>query len=168
MPTVRLWRVLTPELLREKEMRLELLNALRRMGTKVKRDFQETTKTWNHKPDFGPAEPSLRGGKAMVEVSTDDNQYRWVNDGTKPHGIASNSGKRLAFPSEFTPKTMPGVIGSETGYHGGDVIQVYQVWHPGNEARKFDKAIAAKWRKDFRKEMDDTMAKVRLASGNPL
>lgn len=167
---LKLWRVIEPSALKDQAMRLELLNALRRMGTKVRADFRETTKTWSNQPDFSETVQgtSLRGGKAKLEVLTSDPIYTFVSGGTKPHGIAVVNAKTLAFSGTFTAKTVPGVIGSGPGFKGAPDTFVTEVWHPGIEARRFDKAIAEKWRKDFRKEMDTSMAKVRLASGHAL
>lgn len=163
----KLWRVLTPQQLDEKAMRFELLNALGRMGTKVKRDYQKTVETWDEKPKFEVHE-SLKGGKPNIIVDTDSAIYRYVDKGTEPHGITPKNSNRLKFKDVYTAKTVPDVIGSNQGGPSGDEVYTYQVWHPGFEARNFSKRIAEKWRKDFRVEMDAAMIKVRLKSRNPM
>ena len=45
-------KAIKPSRLREDAMRLELLNAMRRVGTGIKKDFEATTKTWKHKVKF--------------------------------------------------------------------------------------------------------------------
>jgi hypothetical protein len=168
----KLWRVVSPKPIRSQAMRLELLNALRRMGTKVRADFAETTSTWSkkNKPNWGPSaqKVSVAGGKATLEVTTDHEIYRFLDQGTEEHGIAPRGPGMLAFNDVFEAKTTPGVIKAEEGYSGGDKVFRYDVLHPGFEARKFAKTIADKWRKDFRKEMDVAMERVKQASGHAL
>jgi hypothetical protein len=40
--------------------------------------------------------------------------------------------------------------------------------HPGTKARNFDKLIAAKWQRQFKREMEAVMREVRTASGHAM
>jgi len=118
-------------------------------------DFQETVKTWKHEVKF---EHQHRVDDKAVEVmvGTDDEIYGYVNYGTKPHPIfagiytGKSNKKTLAFPSAFSPKTTPNVIGSQAGSRGGSTVFAPYVDHPGTKARNFDKIIAKKWGKRLR------------------
>lgn len=104
-------------------------------------DFKVTVQTWTHQPDFQVSAPDA----ASRVVGTDDQIYRYVNDGTKPHLIVAH-GTALAFGgSGFRPKSRPGSIRSNAGSTGRGTIFRKRVHHPGSVARKFDDAIAEKW-----------------------
>lgn len=119
-------------------------NAFTMAAKDVKVDFQVTTKTWEHQPEF--TIEKLPEGRA---VYTTDQVYAWVNDGTKPHLIMAKDAPVLAFPEKFGPKTRPGAIRSNKGHQGGKTIFTTQVNHPGTEPRKFDEAIEKKWQEKF-------------------
>lgn len=109
-------------------------------------DFEVTVLTWQHTVQFVTLAPNA--GSRIV--GTDDEIYGYVNDGTRAHIIAPKNGKALAFPGGgFRPKTRKGYIGSNKGSKGGAVIVRPIVHHPGTTARKFDVAIAEKWRKQL-------------------
>ena len=117
--TVRL-RSTTAELLNEDIFRLELLNALRKTARAIRKDFDKTIKTWDEKPVFGQKiELKRRYDFMAVTVETASNQYKWVDEGTKPHIIKPVRAKVLAFPANYTPKTTPNVIGSKPGGASG-------------------------------------------------
>ncbi len=108
-----------PSRLKVDAMRLELLNAMRKVGTEVKKDYEKTTKTWKHKPKFEVSVSLKQPGPTLI-VETDDEIYGYVDKGTKPHLIfagiytGKSNKKALAFPSKFGAKTRPGVIGKAT------------------------------------------------------
>ena len=106
----------------------------------VKVDFGVVTQTWQHKPAFTIERPS----DAVRIVSTDDEVFGYVDEGTKPHVIVAH-GKTLAFPSGHQAKTRPKVIGSTKGGRGGATVFTPRVNHPGTTARDFTETIAAKW-----------------------
>jgi hypothetical protein len=103
-------------------------------------DFEVTTQTWEHKPDFVTnATPGKR------QVYTTDKIYKYVNDGTKPHIITAKNAKQLVFGVPYGAKTTVQVIGSGQGSKGRTIVRKKSVQHPGNEAREFTVVIAEKW-----------------------
>lgn len=124
-------------------------NALDGAAKGAKIDFHATTTTWEHQPDFAITEPSAD----RRVVGTDDEIYKFVTKGTKPHVIVAHGGG-LAFPGGgFRPKSRPRVIGSNKGSKGGAVIVRPKVNHPGTAPREFEEAIAEKWRAELPKTM---------------
>lgn len=116
-------------------------NALTGAAKNVKVDFDTTTQTWRTRPEFTiDREPGKR------TVSTDDEIYGYVNDGTRPHIIAPKNGKVLAFGVPSSPKTAVRVIGSSKGSRGSTIVRTPKpVQHPGSDAREFDVTIKDKW-----------------------
>lgn len=110
-------------------------------GAKV--DFDVTTQTWKHKPAFKIEEPN----PMQRTVSTDDEIYGYVDQGTRAHRIVARRAKRLRFMSGFRPKTRQGYIGSNQGGTSGGVVFARAVNHPGTKPRKLAAAIAKKWQK---------------------
>lgn len=161
------WKTIKPSRLKDDAMRLELLNAMRRMGTKIKQDFEQTTATWEHKPKFETLVSLSQPGPTVV-VDTNDEIYRYVAEGTKPHAIRPKRARMLAFPGTYRAKTTPGVIGSQAGGGSGETRYASAVAHPGTKAREFHKLIAKKWQKSFRNEIHAVMKEVRAASGHSI
>ena len=155
-----------PAKLREKDMRLAMLNSMRRTGTKIKKDFEKTTDTWERKPKFDIL-ISLTGPGPVVLVDTDDQVYNWVSKGTKgPYMIPKAGPGLLAFRPGYHLKTVPNVLGSRAGGAYGEKIIIHkQVEHPGIKARNFDKMVQKIWDKKFKREMEATMREVAKASG---
>lgn len=117
-----------------------LENGLTAAAKATKVDFDVTTQTWKNRPSFAIDE---QPGERVI--STDDEIYGYVNDGTRPHIIRARNAKVLAFGTPSSPKTAPRVIGSTSGGRGSTVVKVRQVQHPGTDAREFDATIADKW-----------------------
>ena len=161
------WKAIKPTTLREDAMRLALLNQMRKVGTQIKKDFEKTTATWEHKPKFESL-VSLAGGGATLLVETNSVIYRYVSEGTKPHVILPKKAKALRFPGTYTAKTLPGVLEARAGGASGADVFSKGVMHPGTKARNFDKLIAAKWQRQFKREMEAVMREVRAASGHAM
>lgn len=162
-----LMKVVKPQRLRQDAIRLEFLNALRKAGTQIKQDFEQTTATWKHKPKFEIL-ISLAGGGPTLLVDTNDRVYGYVNRGTKPHPIRPKRAKALAFQSGYQAKTAPGVIGSGPGGPFGDTVFSKGVRHPGTKARKFDEAIKKKREKWFKGQMEQALKAGVAKSGHSL
>lgn len=166
------YKLIKPQTLKVDIFRLYFLNALRQAGRDIMKDFEKTTATWKNKPTF-EIQISLSGG-LQVEVYTEDEIYRYVDKGTEPHDIwpgfytGKSDKKVLAFSSTFSPKTIPGVIGSGPGSRGKvDTFRPY-VEHPGTKARNFSEEIQKKWQTIFKTRMEQALKQARLASGHAL
>jgi len=178
MPTgVITGKVIKPSRLREDALRLKLLNAMRKSGRGMRRDFWKTTEHWEHEVNF-ELTISLTGPGPFVIVETDDEIYTWVVRGTGERGGGSAyeiwagayTGKSdkttLAFSSDFVPKTKPGVIGSSQGFVGKRDTFVPYVVHKGIEPRNFDVIIRKDWEPRFKRNMERGMREAARASGH--
>jgi len=152
-------------------MRLTLLNGMRKVGRAAKKDFELTTKTWEHDVDFEMV-ISLAGPGPEMMIATDNPIYRYVNDGTKPHPIfagiytGKSTKKALSFLSGYKAKTTPNVIGSGSGGPFGKKVAVAYVNHPGTEGRNFDAILTKKWSPKFKRAMEQIMIEIGKESGH--
>lgn len=115
-------------------------NGLEGAAKDVKVDLAVTTQAWQTKPVF-----AIERKVAERIVSTNDEIYGFVNDGTPAHIIVPRGKKVLAFGAGGSPKTAPRVIGSRSGSRGGTIVHTRVVHHPGTEPREFDETIGKKW-----------------------
>lgn len=161
------FKSIKPQRMKDKNLRLELLNEIRKVGTLISKDFGETVKTWDHKPKFEQV-ISLSGNQPAVLVATDDEIYGYVDEGTKPHIIKPKKAKVLHFMGGYTAKTSPGVIGSGNGGSSGGEVFSRGVKHPGTKARGFSKAIEKKWQNSFRRHMEEAMSRAAKKSGHSI
>lgn len=165
MSMVFKYKVIKPKRLKDKNMRLELLNGIRKVARGVTKDFEETVKTWERKPKFEQI-ISLKGAGPQFLVGTDDEVYGYVNSGTRAHNIFPKRAKALRFLGTYRAKTSPGVIGSGAGGSSGDEVFSQGVRHPGTKARKFDEMISKKWDRAWRNQMIEAMRQAAKKSGN--
>jgi len=164
-----------PGKFKDAEARRVFRNALRRCAREIHKDFEATVATWETKVTF-KEHTSLRQDEDAVSVTVDTGNeiYGYVNDGTRPHEIwagyytGKSDKKALAFPSIYSPKTEPGVIGSKSGGGSGDTVFSPFVRHPGTEGRHFDVAIREKRQPWFKHEMEQALHEVAVASGHRL
>ena len=164
MTDVFMFKEIKPKPLKEDAFRLEFLTMMHEMEREIKKDFKETTKTWDTNVEFVSI-ISLKGGPSVL-VGTDNEIYRMVNDGTKAHDIAPKGKKRLAYQVQFVPKTAPGVIGSKAGGKSGNYTYRGLVHHPGFKARAFDKVITKKWTPRFKRRAEEAMRIAAQKSGH--
>ena len=154
-----------PGLMRYKDMTAVLQAHSFKAGEGMYKDFQETVKSWKHKVVFKKALISF----TSIEITTTDEIYGYVDQGTKPHVIRpKRPGGMLAFASAFSPKTKPRVLSSGAGHVGPVDTFRQEVQHPGTEAREFVDAIFEKWEPAYRKEMEKAMKDAAKASGHAL
>lgn len=172
---VRVTKIIKPSRFKAAEMQRVLRNAMRRDVKVLRKDFEATTKTWEHKPVFKEhTRLSQSETSPSISVDTDDAIYTYVVKGTKAHmiwaGIYTGKSKKrvLAFPSKFRPKTKVRVIGSFQGSRGGPTLFRPYVNHPGTKAREFDVVIKAKREPWFKKQMEAAMRDAAKASGHAL
>lgn len=167
MPGVFKFKAIKPRKFNDAEIKRQLRNAVFRVGRAVKRDFESTVATWDDKPKFSLLTSVRKGSDIGFFVGTDDQVYKWVNDGTAEHIIPVGSAGFLAMPESYTAKTSPGVIGSSGGGESGDTsIVPVDVIHPGIQARAFDKVIAAKWEKRWKRAIEEAIHSGVAASGH--
>src|SRR4030042_52094 len=166
MPLAIFWKEIKPAKLKVDAFRLEFLSAIRSIERPIQKEFEKTTETWEHEVKF-TKQISLRGGPSLL-VGTDDEIYRYVNDGVPSHYIGPKvSGGMLVFKKGYKAKTSAGVIGSVTGGKFGTYTRRKEIpEHPGNEARKFDAIIYEVWKPKFKRLMEEAMKKGAMKSGH--
>jgi hypothetical protein len=122
------------------KLRQAITNTLTAQASAIKVDFDVTTQTWRSRPTFTIASPS----EFVREISTDDDVYAMLNEGTQPHVIRPH-GRILKFTVPFRSKTVPGKIYSRQGSKGNTPVVARVVHHPGTAARYWNKVIKEKW-----------------------
>lgn len=146
MPAIKVTGFVPKGVIDIDEVRLELLNALRKEGRLVRRELQKATRTWNHKVTFD-MKVSLAKGDRYVQVSTDDQIFAWVNDGTRSHmmgPILPVNKKALKIPSGSILKTTPHKLSSRKGRQVGPYFirkRTRRFLHPGTEGRFFTQVV---------------------------
>lgn len=174
MPGAIVVKEIKPQRMNEKKLYAELMKGVRTAAKGMHKDFEATTKTWKHKPDF-VQDVDTKASPVQILVGTDDEVYRYVNEGTKPHPIFAgiytgrSNKKALSFRGgKYRPKTRPRVIGSFPGGPTGPRVARPYVQHPGTKARRFDKVIQKKWEPRFKRLMEQAMSRARKASGHAM
>jgi hypothetical protein len=163
-----------PAKLKEAEMRRCFRNAMRRVGTGMRKDFERTVATWEHKPEFRESTHVTKNDDEIaVEVWTENKIYGYVNDGTRPHDIwagaytGKSNKKVLAFVPGGVPKTQPGRLDAGPGSPGtGAAVYTPHVRHPGTEGRHYDRQIEREWDKKFKHEVEIAMRQAQHVSGH--
>jgi len=169
MPSAVVIKVIKPKRFDDKAMTERLRYHAKKVAGEMKQDYEATTKTWEHKPEFKETVSAGKGaGGIIAEVSTTDEIYSYVDQGTRPHIIRAKNAKVLAFASIFSPKTKPRVLSSTGGSRGSTDTYRQEVHHPGTEAREFSKEIEKKWQPRFKDRMQEAMKDAAKASGHSM
>lgn len=116
----------------------------------AKADLEATVATWRDQPTFDIDVETKR-----YTITTDDPIWNMLNRGTRPHGIDGF----LSFLNQYTAKTTPGQLSSQSGGASGDRVFATHVDHPGTKARKWDAAIAKKYQPKLAKYVRDELKK---------
>lgn len=161
-----------PKPLNVAKLKHGLIEGMRDLGVEIRENFEDTTRTWNNKPQFDPptSVPKVGVDFISVETTTEDQRYGWIDKGTRvgkdPYPIRAKNVKTLAFPSQFIPKTSQGIIGSGVGFIGPVDKFPVEVNHPGIEPRKFVETIKERQGKNARIILDRSMSLGVKASGH--
>lgn len=131
----------------------------------LEKDFKATVRTWDHKVRFtrrvnvsqGLIEGHVRtarihGGKPPELI------YVFVNNGTRI--------RYARLTDDWQPKTRVGIIGSFMGR--GGLERIDRIGRPGVKARKFDKAIALKYKALLKLRLRIALRDGAKASGHAL
>lgn len=129
-------------------------------------DFEVTVYTWNKKPKFQrliDATPY----KTEILVGTDDEIYKYVDEGTKRHWVQPKNAPALAWQTGYKPKTVVGkMIAQPGGKFGPWAYDAKGHWVKGIKARKFTKTIQKSWEKKYKTRMEKAMKTAAQVSGN--
>lgn len=149
MADVILFKPIRPSKFRKAEIWYELQYEINKIGKEIEQEFNKTTNYWKHKPSFAK-ETNISNDKIEVLVGTDDEIYRYVNDGAKDHIIVPVKAPFLVFQTgKYHASTTPGSLISKQHGRGGKYHRHSIVHHPGIKARKFDEQIKKRWEKKF-------------------
>lgn len=140
--------------LNSKKIQTEIERELDKIAREAKDDFDRTQRTWDHQAQF-----VIRSAPGIREVKTTERPYVFVDFGTKPHVIRPKNANALAFNANSKAKTRPGVLTSGPGAPGNLSLVRKSVKHPGSKAREFSKMIAEKWNRQFKRRMDEAIAR---------
>jgi hypothetical protein len=145
-----------PDALSPRKYERAIETALGIVAVTAVQEFQQTTRSWRHKPTFRIA----KDGDDRVTVGTDDEVYGYVDQGTRPHVIRPRRGRFLRFQAGARAKTTPGSLSSGGG--GGGVTTFRRgVNHPGTKARGFSELIA---RRAEGRVLDEVTRQLRKAA----
>jgi hypothetical protein len=131
-------------------------------------DLELAVATWDHKVKF---EEEVNVTTSLVEilVGTDDEIFRYVDEGTKPHPIMPKKpGGKLRFQSGYKAKSTPGVQVSSVGGPFGDVVYAKGVQHPGTKARNFTGQLTLRWRIQVYRRLNLAIQRAVKQSGHVL
>lgn len=107
-----------------------------------KDQYEKTTEEWDTKPDFQVKRASRTGQTIMGSVTTDNEVFIYVDQGTRPHIITARRAPMLAFQTGYKAKTVPKQFRSRAGGKFGPWARKYSVRHPGTEARGWTEILA--------------------------
>jgi len=140
-----------------KEIEAEVYKELDREGDIFIRQYEATTRTWNHKPKFWKT-VGRSAYKAGVRAYTDDWIYQLVDYGARKKGWwipkSANPKRRLSFRAGYKAKTTPRVIGSHQGGASGAWVHTYKrIWHKAHKPREFTAEILKRRASPFAKNI---------------
>jgi hypothetical protein len=160
------WQAILPKPLKTKAILDALVDEMHTIAGEIEDDFDSTIRTWTHKPEFINQFQQDKDRTAF-QVATNDEIYRYVNDGTRAHLIKPKRRRFLRFQGHYTAKTQPGVIGSNAGGASGTIMFSRGVKHPGTKGREFASAMQKKWQSPFKQRMKKAMGVAAKVSGHP-
>jgi hypothetical protein len=142
LPTLRFEALIPKSGIDVRRLERELRSAIDKTIKAAEGDFKRTTRTWDQQPTFKIVKAHAVGGDLEGEVATENEIYRYVTRGTRPHVIRPRRKQALRFQKNYQAKTAPQVVGSHKGGASGDFVSAKQVQHPGSAGRNFDIEIA--------------------------
>lgn len=163
---------ISPKKLQKKWFRLEMLNALRKVGREMRNDLNATTRTWE-KPVAFDFEISLTRSEAKVRVNPKDGGrgaeiWSMLDKGTEAHTIRAKNAEFLAFSSDYKAKTRPGEFASFAGGSSGETVFAKEVQHPGTEPRDWSVDLAAKYKPRFYELSNEALRRAVRKSGHAI
>jgi len=160
VPSIRLEAIKPGKLPTSQDYVTAMKKAVQKSANLTQRDLESTTRTWKHKPKFTVVVEENTTSFAVF-AGTNDQIYRYVDQGTKAHDIKPKKSKFLVFSGGYKAKTRVGIIGSQEGGGFGDkVFSEKGVRHPGFPGRNFIITINKRRQKTVEQEVDQALAKV--------
>ncbi len=139
-----------------KKLVKELEKQLRVIQGSVRYRLMKTVDTWEKKPKFF-VRKSRNSNSLEIDAGTENELWGMLDLGTEPHTIQGKQGV-LAFPTGYTAKTQPRVLGSSGGgFANLNPLFRDQVHHPGTKARQWTLTIADEVRRKYAPVMQDVI-----------
>ena len=152
-------KAIKPAKLKVKEVRLELLNELRKEGREEVKILRPTTDNWRGvRPDF-EFEIGLTSKEALLLVGPTGSEkavqkWVWLDEGTKKnYPIVARRAPFLRFRSGYSASTTPGSFKSRGSRTYGGWIQKKAVIHPGIKARGWSEMLQKRRKRPYRDRM---------------
>jgi hypothetical protein len=142
-------KAITPKKFNDKAIYQQLVSGMEQVVDEGHELFQKTVKDFNSKPAF---EKNVKAEENRIEgyVLTDDENYKRLDRGTKPHVIRpKRPGGMLVFRLPFRSKTGLHRLPSRKGSIGKNVIFARKVNHPGFEARRYQERVSERMKRPF-------------------
>ena len=156
-------KAIAPQVKDVKEVRLEILNALRKEGREQARMLRRTVQGWQGATPTFEFEISFAGGDAMLLVGPGGDvkgaqKWVWLDEGTRPHRIVARRAPRLRFQTGYRAGSKPGSWSTGKAQRGqGNWVSVVSVFHPGTEARGWSIMLIEDRYIPFREAMNDAV-----------
>lgn len=115
-----------PQLFDYRKFRSDVVDNLAPTGERIAADFEERTKNWRTPPEFYVTSEETAEG-LILKVTTDNEIFGYVDQGTEPHEILPVNSPVLVFNID------------------GETIFTTRVFHPGYAGSHISEEIAALW-----------------------
>lgn len=161
-------KVKRPKAFNKQGFTTSLIDGYKSLAKDITKDFDKTVSTWTHKPKFSVLVQST-AQQIEAHFSYQDSEgggkrYTYLDEGTRV---------RYALMSrDWISKTKPS-IGSGAGVHlssgagRGHVVVIRRDRpRPGIKARGWTKAIAEKWKRSIKSDMEKHLSKAVRESGH--
>ena len=120
-------------------------------GEEIAAEYRKTTTAWKSKRPVFKAKLNTKKSAEIIEISvyTDDNVYKWVDQGVDAHSIVPNPNVRIAPVETYTAQSMPGTLSINSAggtrtfagtFFNPNKLRIF--WWTGIEARNFTGQIA--------------------------
>jgi len=127
------------------------------VGKAAAKRLAEPTATWNHKVTFKVSEPKVVGNNLVMTVTTEDEPYLFLNDGTEMRRAV------MSFP--YIPKTKPGSFHAYMGRGRVMVRGRFAPIMPGITAREWTPMAALEYEAILQAAMDQVCGKYKIGKG---
>ena len=116
------------------------------------RDVKNATAAWKN-----PLELELDSDDEGATISTDDDRYKWVDEGTKPHEIRPRNAKVLRFTSGSGVRSEIARRKAKSARRDANVTYATSVSNPGIRPRSITEKIMARRRPRIISSVDDAI-----------
>lgn len=127
---------------------------LLREQKKNARELQRVTSTWRN-----PLQLEIEDTDEGATISTDDQRYQWVDEGTKPHEIRPKNGRVLRFLPGNRVRAEIARRQMNAARRDANAVFVKQVSHPGIRPRSITERVMAKRRIPIISAVEDAVEK---------